>query len=54
MNTEIAAFFAKSIPLGRNGCHLIPTINNMVSTMKDSEPILYKNGEVLRVKESGS
>ncbi len=51
MNTEIAAFFAKSIPVGRNGYHLIPTLNNMVATMKDSEPILYKNGEVLRVKD---
>ena len=51
MNTEIAAFFANSIPVGRNGYRLIPTINNMVSTMEDSEMILYKNGEVLRVKD---
>ena len=51
MNTEIAAFFANSIPVGRNGYHLIPTINNMVSTMEDNEMILYKNGDMLRVKD---
>ena len=51
MNTEIAAFFAKSIPMGRNGCHLIPTIYNMVLTMKDCEQILYNNEEVLRLKD---
>jgi len=51
MNTEIAAFFAKSIPVGRNGSHYIPTINNMVATMEDSDIIIYKNGDILRVKD---
>ena len=51
MNTEIAAFFANSIPVGRNGYHLIPTINNMVSTMEDNQIILYKNGDVIRIKD---
>ena len=51
MNIEIAAFFAKSIPVGRNGSHYIPTINNMVETMADKEIIIYKNGDILRVKD---
>ena len=51
MNTEIAAFFTKSIPIGRNGSHYIPTIYNMVATMEDSDILIYKNGDILRVKD---
>ena len=51
MNTEIAAFFANSIPVGCNGYHFIPNINDMVSTMEDNKILIYKNGDVLRVKD---